>query len=176
MHHKLAPASALQRPPYGHRKSESGFVLVAALMAVMIILAVGFFILTTTSQDYRVSYRLVGERKAFSGAESGLQQFCAMMPFAPNGPPLTNQQVDAINDPTTRYNIGMVCPDTVSRRACRSESLPQIDATAFSIENAGMVYPIYNSQVTGNDTGYNATVTLEIAVRYGPVPAGTTYE
>ena len=55
------------------RKSEDGFVLIAAIMAVMIMLAVGFFILTTSTQDIRISSRLIGERKALTAAESGVQ-------------------------------------------------------------------------------------------------------
>ena len=54
------------------QKSEGGFVLIAALMAVMILMAVGFFSLTVTSQDILISSRLVGERKALSAAEGGL--------------------------------------------------------------------------------------------------------
>ena len=64
------------------QKSEGGFVLIAALMAVMILMAVGFLALTVTSQDILISSRLVGERKALSAAEAGAQQLCVSLNIA----------------------------------------------------------------------------------------------
>lgn len=145
-----------------HKRSERGFVLIAALMAVMILMAVGFFILTTTSQDIKISSRLVGERKALSAAESGLQQLCVN--FDPYSPGLLNQSVDATNDPTARFDIGA---------ATWNREMSEMFATAYS-ETMG--YAIFDNIITGRDASYQSEVQLSVGVKFGPVPAGTEYK
>jgi hypothetical protein len=90
---------------FNYQKSEKGFVLIAAIMAVMIMLAVSFFILTTSTQDIRISARLVGERKAMSAAEAGAMALYAsaadLATLAANIP--VSVQVDPLNDPSTSY-------------------------------------------------------------------------
>jgi Tfp pilus assembly protein PilX len=58
------------------KNSESGFVLIAALMGIIILLAVGFLALTITTGDMKIASRLIGERKAFSAAETGVHELC----------------------------------------------------------------------------------------------------
>ena len=55
-------------------KSEQGFVLLLALIAIVILIAIGFFSLTMISGDLMITSRLVCERKAYSAAESGAHQ------------------------------------------------------------------------------------------------------
>ncbi len=145
-----------------HKQSERGFVLIAALMAVMILMAIGFFILTTTSQDIKISSRLVGERKALSSAESGLQQFC--INFTPGSAALLNQTVDAANDPSSRFDIGA---------ATWNKEMPSVPAYGYSDT---MEYSVFNNIITGRDTSYQSEVQLSVGVKYGPVPLGTEYE
>ena len=54
------------------RQAEKGFVLVAALMAVFLLVALGVLVFTVTTQDVRISSRYIGEKKAFSAAESAI--------------------------------------------------------------------------------------------------------
>lgn len=147
-------------------KSEGGFVLIAALLAVMIIIAVGFFILTTTTQDIRISSRLVGERKALSAAEAGMQMFC--LTFATDMTALTNQSVDTANDPNARYDIAA---------PVRNTTLPDIAAVGSDIKGGvDWGYQIWNSDITGKDTAYDSAVTIEVGVKYGPVPNDPSYK
>lgn len=103
--------------------SEAGFVLIVALIGIMILLAVGFFALTISTKDLMIASRLVGERKAFSAAESGLHAIGATYTEG-----MANQgwtQVDPVNDPYTYYNFfnnGEV------------PGMPQTCSGAFSIE------------------------------------------
>ena len=145
-----------------HRRSERGFVLIAALMAVMILMAVGFFILTTTSQDVKISARLVGERKALSAAESGLQQFC--INFVPYMNATAWTAVDATYDPNSEYMISK--PDW-------NKDMPSVPAYGFSDT---MEYSVFNADITGRDTSYQSEVQLSVGIKYGPVPLGTEYE
>ncbi len=52
-------------------------MLVAALIAVMILMALGIFALTTSSQDVKATARSVSEGNALSAAEAGVQTLCA---------------------------------------------------------------------------------------------------
>ena len=45
-------------------KSEKGFAIVAAIMAILVLTAVGVLVFALSTQDIRVSGRLVGEKKA----------------------------------------------------------------------------------------------------------------
>ena len=54
------------------KNSEDGFVLVAALIAVMILTALGIWALTTSSQDIKATARSVSEGNALSAAEAGV--------------------------------------------------------------------------------------------------------
>jgi len=148
------------------QKSEGGFVLIAALMAVMILMAVGFFILTTTSQDLRMSSRLVGERKAFSAAESGMQTFCLTFSSDPAQYPKSDQPVDATNDPTARFDI----PNAPARNAT--------DMAAVGSDIKGGVhwgYQIWTADIIGRDTAYKSSVTLSVGFQFGPVPDDPAY-
>lgn len=136
--------------------------MIAALMAVMILLAVGVFILTTTSQDVKISSRLAGERKALSAAESGVQQFC--INFAPYMAATGWVNVDAVNDPNTQFQIAA---------ATWNKEMSSVPAYGFS---ETMEYSVFNNIITGRDTSHQSEVQLSVGVKYGPVPLGTTYE
>ena len=136
--------------------------MIAALMAVMILMAVGFFILTTTSQDVRISSRLVGERKALSAAESGLQQFC--INFVPYMNETAWTSVDAAQDPNAQYKVSK--PEW-------NKDMPSVPAYGFSDT---MEYSVFNTDITGRDTSYQSEVQLSVGIKYGPVPLGTEYE
>ena len=147
------------------QKSEGGFVLIAALMAVMILMAVGFFILTTTSQDLRMSSRLVGERKAFSAAESGVQAVC--LTFDPAMTALSNQPVDSTGDPNLKYSVAT---------PTRYTGLPSISAVGADIVYGKQwIYQIYNTQITGTDQSYGSSATIAVGFQFGPVPDDPTY-
>jgi hypothetical protein len=144
-----------------HRRSERGFVLIAALMAVMILMAVGFFILTTTSQDVKISSRLVGERKALSAAESGLQQLC--IDFTPGGAATGWINFDTAKDPTARYRIN----------ALPSKPSGEVSAPGW---DADWSYKTYETIITGQDTAYQSEVQLSVGVKHGPTMGRWEYE
>ena len=144
------------------RRSEGGFVLIAALMAIMILMAVGFFILTTTGQDITMGSRLIGERKAMSAAEAGVQQFC--IDFKPYMAATSYQSVDSVDDPTAQFQFS--APNWF-------KEVPSVPAYGWDQE---MEYSVFTTVVTGRDTAYKSEVQLSVAVKYGPVPLGTEYE
>ena len=57
--------------PGGICRRDSGFALIAALLAVWILTAVGLLVFTVTTQDVRISSRMVGKRKPFMQRRRG---------------------------------------------------------------------------------------------------------
>jgi hypothetical protein len=102
----------------GHgRRSESaasgkkGFALVAALMAIWILTAVGVLVFTVSTQDIRISGRLVCEKKGFSATETGLYWLTANFLYDnPSASAVPLQKLDTSLgspvDANDRYSIG----------------------------------------------------------------------
>lgn len=136
-------------------------MLVAALMAVMILLALGYFILNTTTQDIRISGRLVGERKAFSAAESGVHALCRDL--NPLSPQVISGFVDATNDPTVKYTTTL---------PVRSESMPIISLPGFDLTKS-YTGAVFDTVVTGEDTAYGSKVQIAVGTASAPNPSDT---
>ena len=68
----------------GRDRNEKGFALVAALMANLILLAVGFIAINLSTQDIRISMRAVGDKKAVNAAETAVHMLA--MDFISDSP------------------------------------------------------------------------------------------
>ncbi|OPZ95383.1 MAG: hypothetical protein BWY71_02254 [Planctomycetes bacterium ADurb.Bin412] len=146
-------------------KSDKGFILIAAILAIMIMIAVGLYALTSTTQDMKISARLVAERKAFSAAECGLHTMC--LTFDPAMASLTNQSCDAANDPSSRFDIAA---------PVRNSVLPSIVAIGADITGGKRwVSQIYDTTITGRDQSYNSAVPVSVGIKFGPVPDDPSY-
>lgn len=147
--------------------SERGFILVAAILACMILLAVGILALTMSGQDVKISSRVVGEKKAFSACESGVHKLItALNPENLTGSAVTNVQVDSSNDPASLYTIGTpIHPST---------GPGMLPLSGYSI-GGGQVWgqTIYNATVTGTNTNYNSRAQISVGLGYGPVEMTT---
>jgi len=149
------------------QKSENGFAIIAALMAVMILMAVGFFSLTVTGQDVLISSRLVGERKAFSAAEAGMHKVCWLLnpflPLANFGLPVVGipQSIDSVRDPSITYEI--TSPPAF---------LYTINLYGFDMSKA-YTGNVYGTRITGKDASYNSSVSIDIGTVYSPNPGDT---
>lgn len=153
------------------KNSESGFVLIVALMGIMILLAVGYFALTITSVDMKIASRVVGERKAFSAAETGVHELCRN--FNPmssvticdsvNNYVACNVQFDPANDPTVRYSY---------TAAIRNSSMPSIARAGFDLTKS-YTSALYDTVVTGEDTAYDSKAEIAVGTATDPRPADT---
>lgn len=137
-------------------KSDEGFVFLLAVLGIFILVAIGFFALTTISEELMISSRLVGERKAYSAAEAGVHAVCANDEYVAVG----ETQVDPVNDPTVYY----------------SATAPVETGASVTMGDFG---PGYSSSVsvfdvTGVDKKYGSSITIEVGIASRPVPAGTT--
>jgi Tfp pilus assembly protein PilX len=149
---------------FGNRK---GFALVTALLAIMILIALGFLALSVTTGDLKITGRVVGEKKALSAAETGIHRLIQNFnPANMTGAQVTDAQVDAAADPTSRYTIS-----NLGLPASGPASLP---LKGFSI-GGGQQWGQrrYVGSVTGVNTKYNSSVTIAVGMGYGPIEITT---
>jgi len=144
---------------------KTGFALVAALMAIWILTAVGILVFTVSTQDLRISTRLVGEKRAFSALETGINaltrqfDYDDLKKFKDEETP-----ADPGGDPGSRYKIK-------EPWIPRPEEGPAfIYYTGFS-EEWGRAR--FLTDVTGINTRYGSSMEARVGVGYGPVPGGT---
>jgi Tfp pilus assembly protein PilX len=158
--------------------NEKGFALVAAIIASLILLAVGLLVINMSTGDLRSSSITVGDKKALAATESGIHRL--VQDFSSDSSTwtvATNKYTDCtVADPTT-YNwrtissgdsAGVdantkfaVCVPTVSSGA-------PLSIPGYAIEEWGMMR--YNGSVVGKNFIYNSSITVDIGIGYGPVP------
>lgn len=154
-------------PPGRPLGRKTGFALVAALMAIWILTAVGILVFTLSTQDLRISTRLVGEKKAFAALETGA--FVLTRDFIYDNLPASkkeNQIADAGGDPDSRYTI-----DTPKLPTSSAEGPAVIYYVGFSAESSNAWGRArYLADVTGFNTRYNSVVQVNAGIGYGPIP------
>ncbi len=141
------------------RNPEGGFVLVLALIAIMILLGIGYFALTVSTSDLRIASRIVGERKAFSAAESGVHILCRTFdPATFTG--LADQVIDA-SDPASTFDVD-------SPHVPTNPNIPgQLPVTGFSM-SGGQEWSqkTYETIVTGNNDDYDSRAQIGVGFGY----------
>ena len=145
-----------------NKNSEKGFVLIAALMGIMILLAVGYFALTVTTGDMKIASRLIGERKAFSAAEAGVHELCRMFDWQ-SGTGVTNFYFDVANDPTVKYSYPL--PE-------RNSSMPSVPAKGYDLTKS-YTSAVLDTVVTGEDTAYGSKTEIAVGTATAPSPSDT---
>jgi hypothetical protein len=146
---------------------EGGFALIAAILASMVLLALGMLVIHLSTQDLRVSARLVGDKKALSAVEHGIHAIVQdFNPGNPGASATANVQVDAVNDPDTKYTIGTPAPPATGP--------PSLPLAGYSI-GGGQQWgqDRYDVSVTGLNTAYGTSVVVDVGLGYGPVEIST---
>ena len=147
------------------KNSEKGFALVAAIMACLILLALGTLVIALSTQDIRVSVKIVGDKRSLAAAEDGIHSLCQV--FDPQN--LINAPVTT---PRTGGNYTIYYPATAPTTGPLGIRLPGYDI------GGGKVYGDrrYNVSVTGRSTEYSTQVTIGVGLGYGPVDITTLYQ
>ncbi len=158
-------------PPFNAEKTSppNGFALIAALLAILVLTAVGSLAFVVSTQDVRSSSRSVGEKKAFFAAEGGIHWLLGN--FNPADLPsllVSNVPVDPTNDPASVYTINNVALPTDE-----PESLPLPGFSMMGIQHWGQQR--YVAAVTGRNTRYASNVPIDLSLGHGPVEVMTTY-
>ena len=146
---------------------EAGFALIAAMMAILILTGVGILVFMISTQDIRISGRLVGEKKAVSAAEAGAHSLSRTFdPFNLASNAVANVPVDLNSD--TQYSIG-----TPARPTSGTALLPMTGYSQSGGQQWGQAR--YNASITGANTKYRSNVQVNLGIGYGPVEMTTTY-
>ena len=149
--------------------SAEGFALIASLLTVFILTAMGLLVFTVTTQDVRMSSRSIGEKKAFSAAETGLHQM--MRTFDPDNlaaMQVSHVQIDSTNDTQTQYSIS-----PAGFPSNGPEALPLAGYSMSGGQTWGQNR--YLASVTGTNTRYNSNLQIDVGLGYGPIEIMTTY-
>lgn len=156
------------------RRGEEGFAMVAALLAILILTAVGVIVFTVTTRDVRISSRVTGEKKAFSAAEAGVQRL--IQESNANAGNITaflpiNTVVNIATDPDSKYTI------TPSPSALTTKLPPSIPEAGFEIGGVGTNkswgQTVSSKRVAGENTRYGSKMEVDVGVGYGPVEIST---
>jgi hypothetical protein len=149
------------------KRKESGFALIAALLSIWILTAVGVLVFTVTTQDVRISSRMVGEKKAFLATEAGVHQLTAgfdPLNLSDTGRYNIDFRVDTDLDPDTLYRIGT---PAIPTRGPASIAMPGYSQSWGSTR--------FVSTVTGMNNRYQSSVQMDVGVGFGPVEITTAY-
>jgi hypothetical protein len=149
--------------------AEKGIALIAALLACLILMALGTLVITLSTGDIRTSSQLVGEKRAVTAAEKGIVRLTQN--FNPDPDHLaananTTLPDDLAADSHSKYQIG-----TPSVPAAGPTVIPMAGYSLAGGQTAGLT--IFNANVTGQNTLYNTRVTIGVGVGYGPVEMTT---
>ncbi len=137
------------------------------MMAILILTAVGLLVFVISTQDIRISGRLVGEKKAVSAAEAGAHSLSTTFnPFNLASNAVANVPVDLNSD--TQYSIG-----TPTRPTSGTALLPMTGYSQSGGQQWGQAR--YSAPITGSNTTYRSNVQVNLGLGYGPVEMTTTY-
>jgi Tfp pilus assembly protein PilX len=172
---RITESAISETGPYGAVDSmpcrrPQGFALITALIATIIILALGVLVIQLSTQDLRSSSATVGEKKALTAADTGIHQL--MRDFDPQaaggtaGFAATDVVVDATDAPGDQYSIGVP--------ALPASGPAFIPMSGYSI-GGGQTWgqKRFNVDVTGENIRYDTKVQIGIGVGYGPIEIST---
>jgi len=150
------------------RPKESGFALIAAILANLVLLAVGIIALNLATEDLRISTRVVGEKKAMSAAEAATHWL--LLHFDPADP----GAVVKANRPLTELAGGLEPRGRVSitQPVPPAAGPPQLSGPAgYEMASTPRVLLRYDTTITGRNDAYRTSVTGDVGLGYGPVVA-----
>jgi len=151
-------------------RKEPGFALIAALLSIWILTAMGLLVFTVTTQDVRISSRMVGEKKAFFSTEAGVHKLVEV--FNPlNLNDTTNYDKDVVVDPVDGASQFRIATPAVPTKG--PAAIPLAGYSSGGGQQWGSTR--FVSVVTGKNTKYQSTVQVDAGVGFGPVEITTAY-
>lgn len=142
---------------------DDGFALVAALLATMIIMALGVLALLISGRDILISGRVVSEKKAFTTAESGIHQLISNFnPENLSASATSTAVVPDSNNPSCTYTIS-----TPERPTTGPDFVPLAGYSIGGGQQWGQT--MYTAEVTAQDTATGSTARIAVGLGYGPI-------
>ena len=135
------------------KNSEAGFALIAAIMACLILLALGMLVISLSTQDIRVSTKIVGEKRALAAAETGINTLLLQTADPRTVPaPVTTNRADGVSSFTINY--------PAKRPPVPIPPAVAIPPTRPCAGTSGCVWNVSYIEVVGKNTEYNTQVTI----------------
>jgi hypothetical protein len=138
------------------KKPEQGFVLMATLFAMLILIAVSIFALTVTTQDIKASGGYYCERRSLSAADAAITAMC--LGFDPQSENIaTNVQISG----GQKYGYS---------KPTIHEGLPSVAAIGSEMNKGNGTdfnFRIYDTSVTGDGGG--CVLTFDVRLKHGPL-------
>lgn len=149
--------------------NQKGFTIVAALMTLILLIAVSTIVFLVTTKDLRVSTRIIGEKKAFAGAEAGINQLRYYSETHGGniaGYTATGYAVDG----DTIYTISDPLPGSPT-------SYPDRRYMAGYSITGGQEWrqTVTGKTVTGENTRYQSRIDIDVGIGFGPVDISRSY-
>lgn len=142
------------------KNSEEGFALIAAIMACMILLALGLLVISLSTQDIKVSVKIVGDKRSLAAAEEGIH---AITKNFTGATALTQAQVNVTRaDGVSSYSIMYPAKLPTSGTGC----WPTING---SRNRGALKWKEYDLDVVGQNTSYNTQVRIKVGIGWPAV-------
>lgn len=150
-------------------RNEKGFALMAAILACLILLAVGMLVINMSTGDLISSSINVGHKKAIAAVESGIYRLVQTNPdtwganvtfttCSSASPAYIWNAISCGADANTKY---AVCIPTMSAQA-------PVPVPGYSISDWAIFR--YDGSVAGKNDSYNSFAIVDIGIGFGPVP------
>ena len=147
--------------------SQRGIALVVALLANVILLAVGVLAIHLSTRDIRASFAVVGDKKALAAAEAGIHQLAINFdPETLASQPRTNIMVNPAADPASRDTIFQPWQPTTGPAA-----IPLVGYSIGGGQQWGQER--FLARVRGENTAYNSQVDIDVGLGFGPIEMTT---
>jgi Tfp pilus assembly protein PilV len=164
-------------------KNEKGFVLMAALIACLILLAIGMLVINMSTGELFTTSELVGQKKAIIAAESGVTKI--LNDGFPENWTAANSYTEDANCGAEGFTAYTWLPVqnstdiTTQFAVCapRVSSQPAMPAPGYALGGGGgstvsYGYMRYDTTAVGRSTVYKAQTKIDVGVGFGPVPIG----
>ena len=143
--------------------SEKGFALLLALIACLILVALGALVINQSIGDIKTSGQILGNKRAMLATEKGVNR--VIQAFNTGTVPTSVQTTlaaDLAVDPYSTYEI----------------SIPVNTGTqSLSLYSTNWGIVTYSIDVTGRNTAYSGKqVTIGVGLGYGPVDTSLLYK
>jgi Tfp pilus assembly protein PilX len=147
--------------------SQRGIALIVALLANVILLAVGVLAIHLSTKDIRASFAVIGDKKAFAAAEAGIHQLCRNFdPATLAQQAQANVQVNPAVDPATRYTIFQPTQPTTGPAIVPIMGYQIGGGATWGQER-------FNAIVRGENTAYNSQAQVDVGLGFGPIEMST---
>lgn len=156
--------------------NEKGFALLAAIIASLILLAVGVLAMNLSSSDQRASAVTVGDKKALAGMESGVHRLVQDFDPTPATWTAANNYTQNCTSTIPNYiwrSIASGIDANTQFAVCKPKgsNFPWMNASGYNITTGEAYYYMrYDATVVGRNTSYNSLNKTDIGILYGPVP------